>query len=286
MVGGHGTRINIRGRKLDSFDFSYIDSLPTKRIGFARMTLSPVAETAAKPAIVFVHGNMQGAWIYSNWLKVIHDAGIAATAVDVRGHGGLPTEDLLSAGLSDYGDDVAGVARTFERPPVLAGHSMGGVMIGVAATRTPVAGLVLLTPSPPANLPGAQAVPPVDETRPLAPADEKTVREKYLPNHTGYDISAMLERQCPESSVAANDRYKLRVAVDVDKIDCPALCIAAGRDWPITHPPGQDAAVGEFYGAENVHLEEAAHGLMLDVDWRPGIDCILAWYHRVYVEKG
>lgn len=268
---------------MDSFDFSYFDSLPTERVGLARMTTSPVAETRAKPAIVLVHGNMQGAWIYSNWLKVLHEADIPAVAVDVRGHGGLPTEDLLTAGLSDYGDDVAGIARTFDHPPVLAGHSMGGVMVGVAATRAPISGLILLTPSPPANLPGAQAVTPVDESQPLTPADETTVRQKYLPNHDGHDISAMLERQCAESSVAANDRYKLRVSVDVEKITCPALCIAAGRDWPITHPPGQDAAVGSFYGAENVNLPEAAHNLMLDVDWRPGLDVIMAWYTRAIV---
>jgi pimeloyl-ACP methyl ester carboxylesterase len=92
----------------------------------------------------------------------------------------------------------------------------------------------------------------------------------------------MLERQCPESSVATNDRYKLRVPVDVSKITCPALCIAAGRDWPLTHPPGQDAAVGEFYSAENVNLPEAAHCLMIDVDWKPGFDIILEWYNRTF----
>ncbi len=268
--------------KMDSFDFTYIDTLPTERVGLARMTISPVKETKSRPAIIFVHGNMQGAWIYSNWLKVLHEAGIAATAVDARGHGGLPTEDLLAAGLSDYGDDVANIARTFEHPPVLAGHSMGGMMVGVGATRTDVSGLILLAPSPPANLPGAQPVPPVDETRQLPPADEKTVREKYLPNHKEHDISAMLERQCSESSVAINDRYKLRVAVDVDKINCPALCIAAGRDWPITHPPGQDAAVGDFYGAENINIPEAAHNMMIDVDWRPGVEVIMAWYNRTF----
>jgi len=269
---------------MNSFDFSYVDSLPTKRVGLARMTVSPVAESKAKPALVFVHGSMQGAWIYTHWLRVAHEADIAAVAVDVRGHGGLPTEDVLTAGLNDYGADVAAIAETFEVPPVLAGHSMGGVMVGVAASRTPVSGLVLLAPSPPANLPGAQPVPPVDETKPLPPADEQTVREKYMPNHIGQDISAMVERQCPESSVAANDRYKLRVSVDVEKINCPALCIAAGRDWPITHPPGQDKAVGAFYGAEHIDLPEAAHGFMLDVDWRPGIDCILEWYDRVIVK--
>ena len=159
-------------------------------------------------------------------------------------------------------------------------------MVGVGASRAPVSGLVLLTPSPPANMPGAQPVTPVDETRPLPPADEKTVREKFLPNHAGQDISAMLARQCPESSVATNDRYLLRVPVEVQKIDCPALCISAGRDWPITHPPGQDEAVGKFYGAEHVHLPDAAHCLMIDTDWRPGLDCILEWYHRVIVGAG
>lgn len=270
---------------MNSFDFSYYDKLPTKRVGLARMTVSPVPESMERPALIFVHGSMQGAWIYTHWLRALHERGIAAVAVDVRGHGGLPTEDLLTAGLDAYGDDVAAVAKTFEHPPVLAGHSMGGVMVGVAASRTPVSGLVLLTPSPPANLPGAQPVPPVDESKPLPPADQKTVIEKYLPNHAGQDISAMVERQCPESSVAANDRYKLRVPVEVEKIHCPALCIAAGRDWPITHPPGQDKSVGDFYGAENINLPEAAHCLMMDVDWRPGLDCILEWYDRVIVRS-
>lgn len=270
---------------MNSFDFSYFDALPTARVGLARMTLSPVQETAAKPAIVFVHGNMQGAWVYSNWLKVAHESGVPAVAVDVRGHGGLPTEDLMTAGLSDYGDDVADVARTFAHPPVIAGHSLGGAIVGVGASRAPASGLILLTPSPPANMPGAQPVTPVDETRLLSPATEKTVREKYLPNHDGHDISAMLARQCPESSIAINDRYKLRVPVDVEKINCPALCIAAGRDWPATHPPGQDAAVGDFYGAENVNLPEAAHCLMMDVDWRPGIEVILKWYARAIAGK-
>lgn len=270
---------------MTSFDFSYHDSLPAERVGLARMTRSPVAETKDRPALLFVHGSMQGAWCYSHWLKAAHEAGIAASAVDVRGHGGLPTADLVTAGFNEYGDDVAAVARTFDHPPVLLGHSMGGLMVGVAATRAPVSGLVLLTPSPPANLPGAQAVAPVDETRPVPPADEKTVREKFLPNHTGQDISAMLERQCPESAVATNDRYKLRVPVDVSKINCPALCISAGRDWPLTHPPGQDAAVGKFYGAEHVHLDDAAHCLMIDVDWRPGWDVILDWYERVFPSR-
>lgn len=273
-----------RNKPLNSFGFSYHDSLPTDRVGLARMTRSPVVGTKDRPALVFVHGFMQGAWCHSNWLKTLHEAGIAAVAIDVRGHGGLPNEDLFTAGFNEYGDDVAAIAQTFDHPPVLLGHSMGGLMVGVAVTRTPAFGLVLLTPSPPANLPGAEAVKPVDETRPILAADEKTVREKFLPNHEGQDISAMLERQCPESSVATNDRYKLRVPVDVSKINCPALCILAGRDWPLTHPPRQDAAVGAFYEAEHVHLPDAAHCLMIDVDWQPGLDVILEWYNRVFPE--
>ena len=82
------------------FDFSYICSLPTKRAGLARMAISPVKDTSSRPALVFVHGNMQGAWKFFHWLKVVHDAGIAATAVDMRWHEGLPTHDCVGAGLS------------------------------------------------------------------------------------------------------------------------------------------------------------------------------------------
>lgn len=149
-----------QNKLMNSFDFSYHDFLPTDRIHLARMTRSPVAETKDRPALVFMHGSMQGAWCYSHWLKTAHEVGIAVVAIDVRGHGGLPNEDLFTAGFNEYGDDVAAIAQTFDHPPVLLGHSMSGLMVGVAATRTPAFGLLLLTPSPLANLPGAEAVKP------------------------------------------------------------------------------------------------------------------------------
>ena len=264
----------------DCFDFSYHDQLETERVGVARMTVSPVAEQPGRPTLVFIHGSMHGAWCYSNWLRACHENGYCATAIDLRGHGGLPTEDLLTAGFNDYADDTVAVARTFSNPPVLIGHSLGGVIAPLAATRTPAAGVVLLTPSPPANLPGAQPCPPVDETKPLPAAGEAMVREKFTPNHERMDISPMLERLCTESSVVMNDRYLLRQPVDPSKINAPALCISAGRDHPVTHPPGQDFAVGTFFGAENIDIPDAGHCLMLEPDWRQPLDIILDWYNR------
>ena len=69
---------------MNSFDFDYYDSLPTERVGLARMTVSPVAGSKDKPTMVFVHGSMQGAWVYTHWLRVAHENGRRHEVVHIR----------------------------------------------------------------------------------------------------------------------------------------------------------------------------------------------------------
>ena len=231
---------------------------------------------------MFVHGSMQGAWCYSHWLKAVHEAGIAAVAIDVRGHGGWPNEDLFTAGFNEYGDDVAAIAQTFDHPPVLLGHSMGGLMVGVAATRTPVSGLVLLTHRRLQICRGAEAVSRWTK-RALSPQQTKRLSARSSCRTMKARTSARCsERQCQKARsprmIAINCACRLMFQRSI----ALRVSISAGRDWPLTHPPGQDAAVGAFYGAEHVHLPDAAHCLMIDVDWQPGLDVILEWYNRVF----
>src|SRR3712207_4595058 len=86
------------------------------------------------------------------------DRGYAAYALSFRGHGrseGLG--DLARHGLADYADDVRTATRSIGRPPILVGHSMGGLVAQRCLGREQVAGLALMAPVPPEGVMAANA---------------------------------------------------------------------------------------------------------------------------------
>ncbi len=103
--------------------------------------------------VVLIHGM----WCTgANWTRVrelMEPRGYRCFAPSLPGHTTVPDQPLQvrRLGLRDYlsalEQEVA--AQNFERPPVLIGHSMGGLLAQQLALRLQPAALVLLTPAPP-----------------------------------------------------------------------------------------------------------------------------------------
>ena len=76
--------------------------------------------------------------------------------LSLRGHGNSPGGGRFAIsrhGIRDYVDDVATVAETLTRPPVIVGHSMGGFIAQrYLCDRHPAIGAVLLAPVPPTGV--------------------------------------------------------------------------------------------------------------------------------------
>ncbi|WP_220348217.1 alpha/beta hydrolase [Alkalilimnicola ehrlichii] len=87
----------------------------------------PVSDTP----LLFVHGAYAGAWCWdAHFLPYFARRGYHAYALSLRGHGeSAGHESLHSAGISDYVQDVASVVERFDSPPILVGHSMGGMVV-------------------------------------------------------------------------------------------------------------------------------------------------------------
>jgi len=162
--------------------------------------------------ILLVHGAHHGAWCYGGYLDFFERSHVPAAAIDLRGHGALIGDGLpTSTRIVDYAEEVCRAAQWLEarhgRPPVIVGHSLGGLIVAVAATRGPASGLVLLAPSPPGNLPGAAPVPavPIDVLR--APPVEAEVHSRFLGGLPVPDLQAWAQHLGPESPTAMNERY-------------------------------------------------------------------------------
>lgn len=262
----------------DPLDFSLADRLPARPAGLGRLIVG-AAPQDGRPGLLFVPGAYHGAWCYAHYLDYFTRAGLACAALDLRGHGALPQDDSYpSVTVADLGQDVASALDALARPTVVVGHSMGALPALLAACQRTVAGVVLLAPSPPGDLPGAQALPPVPDGTPRRAPSDKEIRARFLATSPDRDVSAVSRRLCAESPQVLNDRYLLRVPVDAAAIGAPGLCLEAGLDTHDRHPPGQDLAIARRFGFSHAVLAGQPHCMMYADQWQVSAAAILDWH--------
>jgi len=74
-------------------------------------------------------------------------------APDLPGHG--EGQSVAGLSMSDYAKSLVRLCEGLPEPPVLLGHSMGGLVTQLAARRVKARALVLLAPSPPWGVTGS-----------------------------------------------------------------------------------------------------------------------------------
>jgi pimeloyl-ACP methyl ester carboxylesterase len=210
--------------------------------------------------LLFVHGSQHGAWAWETWLGLFAAMGWRAFALSLRNHTGsysVPEPRFLDLRTADYGADVLAVMRALDGPPVVIGHSMGGLVAQKAAEAAPVAGLVLVCSVGPGQLGRIRAPLPPD--RPIHYSPEQ-VRSLWFTDIDDDTLAAFHTRLVPESPGVVNDYSGTTVTVDRSRIACPVLVIGGERDATPVHPA---AAIAAFYDAPALVVPGAPHNLMM-----------------------
>jgi pimeloyl-ACP methyl ester carboxylesterase len=261
-------------------DLGAVDRLPSSMAGEGRLFIGAPGRES-RPSLLFVHGAFHGAWCYAGYLEYFAARGIGCAALDLPGHGSVPqTPAFIRYTVRDFGLCVAQAIDLIEGPVVVAGHSMGALPALYAATQRQVAGVVLLAPSPPANVPGAQSLAAVPVGTSRRPPGPKEIRERFSGEANDAEVAEIAARLSPESPEAMNDRYLLRLEIPAHAVTVPGLCLEAGDDDAARHPPGQDQAVAGVYGFEYRILPGMPHCMMYARGWQASADAIHEWYAR------
>lgn len=269
-------------RAAGPLDFSLADHLPARAAGQGRLMIGHPPQ-AGQPSLLFVPGAYHGAWCYAHYLRYFAQAGLGCAALDLRGHGALqPDAAFASTTIADLAEDVISALDALGGPAVVVGHSMGALPALLAAQARPVAGVVLMAPSPPGDLPGALGLPAVPAGGLRAAPGAPEIRARFLATTAERDVSAVSQRLCAESPEVLNDRYLLRVAVDAASINAPGLCLEAGLDTHDRHPPGQDMAIARRYGFSHAVLAGQPHCMMYADEWQISAAAILAWHREQF----
>ncbi|WP_209305432.1 alpha/beta fold hydrolase [Blastococcus sp. CT_GayMR20] len=235
-----------------------------------------------RPPLLFVHGLGHGAWCWERWMDTTAEAGWPSYAVSLRGHGSSPGR-MRTAQLRHYADDVVQTALSLPRPPVLVGHSMGGLVVQLVLARYAARAAVLVTPVPahPA-VPSLVAIArrhPTDALRIVVGAS-LPLRPEYL-FHELDDAAAQghADRCGGESAVV---QYQLLLHRPAGRpLGAPPVLVLATPDDRLVPIRGV-RATARRYGADLVEFPGMGHDLMLDARWKEPLATLLGWLgHRV-----
>jgi pimeloyl-ACP methyl ester carboxylesterase len=244
------------------------------------------ANRSHETPLLFVHGMWHGAWCWDEFfLPFFADNGYHVTALSLRGHAGSEGR-IWGNTIANYVGDVHQVAKTFDTPPVVIGHSMGGFITQKYLETNDVPAGVLLASSPHYGI--LPALGRMTIQRPLASLKVLGQLRMYpiveTPDAARLTLFSkdMPEEQVKKYHAKLNDE-SLRAMMDMlgsnlanpKKIKTPLLILGAENDNAI--PPDQVHATARAYGLKAEIFPNMAHDMMLEAGWKSVAERILSW---------
>lgn len=240
--------------------------------------------------IVMVHGAFCGGWAFDAFRAPFEAAGCAVVCPDLRGHGEDEAAAVAGVSMADYAADIAALCVEFDTPPVLVGHSMGGLVAQLAARRAPLKGLVLLSPSAPWGVAGgtleeAATAVGVQMLGPFAAGalepDRGLMRRYSLDRMARAEREAVAGRLRPESARAVRETLTwwtdpfMTTSLGPGRLPIPSLVIVGEGD--VVHSPATGRAVAERIGAELRIAPGMSHWLIGEPGWERVAAQTLDW---------
>jgi pimeloyl-ACP methyl ester carboxylesterase len=253
--------------------------------------------------LFMIHGMSGGPWCWENYVTYFKAKGYRCIAPALRFHDVSPQDPpdprLGTTGLLDYAEDLEQEIRTLDRPPIVVGHSMGGLLAQILGARGLAEALVLLSPASPSGINALKFsvirsfwneittwgfVPRWGAWRSSQRPSFTSVVYSTLHLVPEKEQRSVYQRLVPESGRAAFqiglwffDRHKAS-KVDETKVTCPVL-VVAGKEDRIT-PASVVKKVAEKYGVPCKVFDHHAHWVVGEPGWEEIADYIAEWLDR------
>nr|XP_023887438.1 uncharacterized protein LOC111999538 [Quercus suber] len=266
----------------------------------------PYDRNSENPPLVFVHGSYHAAWCWAeHWLPFFSACGFDCYALSLLGQGESDAPSGSVAGtLQTHASDVADfIQKKVLLPPVLLGHSFGGLIIQyyIANVKNNQAiemesfypkltGAALVCSVPPSGNSGlvwrylfSKPIAAFKITRSLAAKAFQTslplCKETFFSSTMEDQLVLRYQELMRESSrMPLFDLRKLNASLPVPSIpkgSVELLVLGANDDFIVDAEGLRET--GRFYGVSPVNVERVAHDMMLDCSWEKGAKVILSW---------
>ena len=257
------------------------------------LTLRPERPNGAPP-LLFIHGSFCGAWIWAeHFMPYFAAHGWECHALSLRGHGeSSGNESLPWWSLEDYVQDVTDVIAKMERPPILIGHSMGGMIAQIYTQTHVVPGMVLLASVPAEGLTTCAwhmmfqapemlmqiGMMPFFGIESVSP---NVMHRTFFSDATPHEeVSHFMLLMQQESQRVTADLLQPPLIPGKCKAE-HRLVVAGGKDRMVS--VGGLSRTAEYYDAELIVDPVLPHGLMLDHSWQRAADHVLDWLDHIFL---
>jgi alpha-beta hydrolase superfamily lysophospholipase len=236
------------------------------------------------PGILLIHGAWHGPWCWDDFARRLGERGHEVRAVQLRGHDRRPGR--IWHRVHDYVDDTARAVAEFAQPPVLVGHSMGGLVAQKYLERNPAPGAVLMASVPPGGAIGAVAR--LASRHPLAflkanvllslrpfVSTSALVREMFFTPDTPQEVVDHCHARLQDESYPAFLDLMAFALPRPRRVQAPVLVLGAEHDTIFT--VGEVRRTALAYRTEAEIFPGMGHDMMLDPEWREVADRVDAW---------
>jgi alpha-beta hydrolase superfamily lysophospholipase len=248
----------------------------------------PETAPAQKRGVVLMHGLGEHCGRYGHVAQLFNDQGYLVRGYDHRGHGrsGGPRGDVPDgeALLRDAQTVIADFAAGLDAPPVLLGHSMGGLIAARFAVeqRAPLSSLILSSPALAITLSGGQKLL-LKILSAIAPGLTlpNGLEQRYLSHDTNV-VQAYAKDPLVHARISARLLGFMLASIDIvhakmASLPIPMLLVYAGDDHIVD--PGGSAALTKVLpaGAEVKVYPRLYHEIFNELDASPVFEDVRAW---------
>ncbi|XP_022139825.1 uncharacterized protein LOC111010645 isoform X3 [Momordica charantia] len=207
------------------------------------------AENVERPPLIFVHGSYHAAWSWAeHWLPFFSASGFDCYAISLLGQGESDAPSASVAGtLQTHASDIADfIHRSFSTPPVLLGHSFGGLIVQYYIANSK-------------HDHSADSYGVISFPNPLL-------------------LLRYQELMKESSRMPLFDLRKLNASLPVPSLpkSCIEVLVLGASDDFIVDAEGLNET-GRFYSVTPICVQGVAHDIMLDCSWQRGAEAILTW---------
>ncbi len=254
--------------------------------------------------IFMIHGMWGGPWCWENYKTYFEAKGYNCVVPTLRhhdaGHEDKPHPDLGTTSILDYAADLEEEIKQLNDKPIIMGHSMGGLLAQILASRGLAEAAVFITPAAPRG---------IMSITPSALWSFKGAFARWgfwrKPYRQSFDeaVYAMMHLLGPEQQKECYGKFCFesgRAAceigfwlldpnkathVDEAKVTCPVLVVACGQDR-IT-PASIVRKVADKYGAvvTRREYEGHAHWIMGEPGWENVAGDVALWMDENVLEQ-
>lgn len=221
--------------------------------------------------VLFLHGLFGRPQLLDPWIRRLTAAGFECHAPTLPGREPTDEEALRHSDVDDFFAIALAARNRLSVPPIVIGHSFGGLLAQKLAARTETAALVLLASVPPGILwPQLRALPHLFPLlprlltgAPILPS-RRTFRAIPFSTLSADEQAELTPKMVPESGrlFRAMTLGTPPMRVERGTVSCPVLCISGGSDRNVSNAISR--RIARRYDSEHRVFERAPHWIVAE----------------------